>query len=150
MKITYIKSKDTETINVPELKEKVGNILNKYLDDKNELLFDSYVAGNRIEGVSEEAFLFMDEETTNNLINCYRDYNLLIEYKDITHEVKTESCDLEEFKNIFYHNKQSECNIILLNNFLKRNMTYDDVLDKISIHGYDYLNEHEKKILSNI
>lgn len=147
MKITYIKSKDTETIDVPELTERVGNILNKYLDDNNELLFNSYVTGDRIEGESEEIFLFMDEETSNNLVNFYRDYNLLIDYKDITLDVKIGQCDIKSFKEHFNKKEGCEFNYSLLETFLNTHMTRDDVLDKIYASGSKSLTELDTELL---
>jgi hypothetical protein len=147
MKITYIKSKNTETIEVPELTEKIGSILSKYLDDDNELLFDSYVTGDRIEGDSEEIFLFMDEETSNNLVNFYRDYNLLIDYKDITMDVKIGKCDIKSFQEHFNKKEGCEFNYNLLETFLNTHMTRDDVLDKIYASGSESLTESEKKLL---
>lgn len=147
MRITYIKTKNTENLNIPELSEKIGNILSKYLNENNELDSDCYVCIDETNGITEENFMFMDAETTNNIINFYREYNFLIEYKDITDEVKNGVCEIGDFKKHFNYLDECKLNTQLLDRFLQENMTTDDVLDKIYTHGINHLTELDKKLL---
>lgn len=147
MKVTYIKTKNTENLNVPELVESVGEILSKYLNQEGELDDDCFVCINGTEGETEENFMFMDEETTNNLIEFYREYNFLIEHKDITLDVKNGSCEMNDFKKCFNDKDSSDINVKVLHTFLQKNMTTNDVLDKISAYGLDRLTESDKKLL---
>jgi hypothetical protein len=147
MKATYFKIVDTNILDVPEFSEIMFDIIKAYLTEDNKLKYESYVVGTLVDGVSEEFFTFMDSETTDKLISFFSEYNIMLDCKDITSDIKNGNCELEEFKKQF--NPLSECtlNADLVERFVKENMTKDDVLDKILSCGISSLNQYDKSIL---
>jgi len=149
MKATYFKTKNTSSIIIPEFLDIIGDILSKYTNEDGELFFDCYVMGTEIDNVSEEWFSFMDDETTNRLIDFYKEYNLLIEVKDITLDIKCGVCEIEEFKKQFNPLDICTMNCDIVELFLEKHMTSDDVLEKISRCGVESLNLNDKNLLES-
>lgn len=87
--------------------------------------------------------LFVFEELSNieRAKNYLIDKGCLLEF-----DIKTKDYIL--MKNLDPSMYEDE-NSLILSNFLKENMTLDDVLDKIKISGVDSLNKIDLKILEN-
>jgi len=155
MKASYIKTKNTNDLilTVPELTSMYYDIVSKYIDDDG-YKYESYVSvvnfdenGEFIEdNLFEEGFMFMDEETTSNVISFLSEYGLLVEYKDITNEVKHFKCEMDVFKKTF-DLEVSMSNIDVLYTFITEYTTSDDILEKVKLYGKDSLIEFDLDIL---
>ena len=88
MKATYFKIVDTNILDVTEFSEIMFDIIKAYLTEDNKLKYESYVVGTLVDGVSEEFFTFMDSETTDKLISFFSEYNIMLDCKDITSDIK--------------------------------------------------------------
>ena len=84
---------------------------------------------------------------TKELIKMFEDFDRILELKDISKEVKTGTCNLPAFLEIFLSEGCVYNNTAQLNEYLYKYTTIDDVLDKISLLGIESLNENEQDIL---
>lgn len=77
----------------------------------------------------------------NEMKKLFGKHNVKFTFKDVTNDILTYKITQEDFKN-----KNASFYFDL---FLKKNLSVDDVLDKINEQGIDSLNDIEKNVLKN-
>jgi hypothetical protein len=84
-------------------------------------------------------YVFLDIEKHKEIYNLFKQYNVLVSYKNLTSEFLYQ----KELNTIFNDGEFKE----VLVNFLESNLDKDIILDKINDMGIDSLNEVDYKIL---
>jgi len=151
MKVTYVKTKDTD-LDIPEYIEEGNRVFEKYLVSGLPLTCSSIEDGMYL-SISEddenevEYIVFADDKFTNGFISMFSKFNLLIDTKDITTEVKSNMCTLPIFTKLFKSEDSSYREKSELEIYLDLYTTSDDILDKINIYGIDCLTEKDNQLL---
>ena len=145
MRVTYIKTKDTK-FDVPEYNIEADKFLNKFAG-KFTVSKGMFIIIDTITDDITEYIIFADEIDTETFLSIFIKFDLLIEVKDITLEVKSNKCELPLFIKSF-QSEDSEFNSVCeLEDYLELHLSSDDILEKISIYGIDTLTEKDKMLL---
>lgn len=151
MRVTYVKTKDTD-LDIPEYIEECNSIFGKYLADGLPLICSSIEDGIYL-SISDdyenevEYIVFADDRFTNDFISMFSKFNLLIDTKDITGEVRSNMCMHPTFTKLFKSKDSAYRETSELEIYLDLYTTSDDILDKINIYGIDFLTETDKQLL---
>ena len=152
MRVTYVKTKDTD-LDIPEYIEECNRVFGKYLADGLPLTCSSIEDGIYL-SISEdyenevEYIVFADDKFTNDFISIFSKFDLLIDTKDITGEVKSNMCTHPTFTKLFKSEDSTYRETSELEIYLDLYTTSDDILDKINIYGIDFLTENDKQLLN--
>ncbi len=145
MRVTYIKTKDTK-FDVPEYNIEADKFL-KQFSGRFTVAKGMFIVIDTITDDITEYIVFADEIDTNIFISIFIKFDLLIEVKDITLEVKSNKCEVPLFIKSF-QSEDSEFNSVCeLEDYLELHLSSDDILEKISIYGIDTLTEKDKMLL---
>lgn len=148
MKVTYIKTKDTE-LDIPEYTEELTRLFGMYLEEGFSIENGMYLIISSDDNKNEsEYILFSDDKICNDFTSMFSKFNLLIDTKDITIEVKSDKCDIPLFIKSFESEESSPYDRFELDNYLELYTSKDDILDKINIYGIDHLTEQDKELLN--
>jgi len=131
--IHYFKLKNTDEEPSKEFYETLVEILER---DNSGIVVNEFTS-------HEVLYTFLEKEKVLRLKNLFESYDLLIDDKELTQEVLKTKFMNDEFQETFSDAEYSR----ILEDFMFRNLTVDDVLDKISASGYESLTSLEKQIL---
>jgi len=131
--IHYFKLKNTDEEPSKEFYETLVEILES---DNSGIVVNEFTS-------HEVLYTFLEKEKVLRLKNLFESYDLLIDDKELTQEVLKTKFMNDEFQETFSDAEYSR----ILEDFMFRNLTVDDVLDKISASGYESLTSLEKQIL---
>jgi len=131
--IHYFKLKNTDEEPSKEFYETLVEILES---DNSGIVVNEFTS-------HEVLYTFLEKEKVVRLKNLFESYDLLIDDKELTQEVLKTKFMNDEFQETFSDAEYSR----ILEDFMFRNLTVDDVLDKISASGYESLTSLEKQIL---
>jgi len=131
--IHYFKLKNTDEEPSKEFYETLVEILES---DNSGIVVNEFTS-------HEVLYTFLEKEKVLRLKNLFESYDLLIDDKELTQEVLKTKFMNDEFQETFSDSEYSR----ILEDFMFRNLTVDDVLDKISASGYESLTSLDKKIL---
>ena len=131
--IHYFKLKNTDEEPSKEFYETLVEILES---DNSGIVVNEFTS-------HEVLYTFLEKEKVVRLKNLFESYDLLIDDKELTQEVLKTKFMNDEFQETFSDSEYSR----ILEDFMFRNLTVDDVLDKISASGYESLTSLDKKIL---
>lgn len=134
--IHYFKLKNTDEKPSKEFYETLVEILES---DNSGIVVNEFTS-------HEVLYTFLEKEKVLRLKNLFESYDLLIDDKELTQEVLKTKFVNDEFQETFSDSEYSR----ILEDFMFRNLTVDDVLDKISASGYESLTSLEKQILEAV
>ena len=103
---------------------------------------DSFVAVESWKG-GDVLFTFFLDFKVRKLVSLFQFHSVLAEFQNVTEDILMSREKGEEFQAIFGNKDYSK----LLNSFLRRNLTVDLVLDKISEQGPSSITDIDKEIL---
>lgn len=155
----YIK---TKTFDDPILKEKIEDgvveVFTKYFEPEDE----NYIA---IGDNDDFMFLFVEDYKVKALFNYLTDNDLVISCKEISNDIiNGDIYDNEDFKSVYYANQETIEKFKsefgddfvyepefkkVFDNFIVKNVTPDNILDKINEKGIESLTDIDKEILKN-
>jgi hypothetical protein len=155
----YIKSKSFDD---PILKEKVEDgvveVFTKYFEPEDE----KYIA---IGDNDDFMFLFVEEYKVKALLGYLTENDLVTSYREVSNDIiNGDIYDNEDFKSLYFTDKEtierfkSELGDDFVyetqfkrvfDNFILKNVTPDNILDKINEKGIEYLTDIDKEILKN-
>jgi hypothetical protein len=102
--------------------------------------FSSKIAFDLVDGY-ETVFCFIENYKCEKLIEIFKKYDVLVEYKDITEDVLFGFNQINDIECRETFNK-------LNSDFLLGNLSIDIILDKINKFGINSLSDIDKKLLS--
>jgi hypothetical protein len=85
---------------------------------------------------------FLHPYKVEQMVSIFKIYNILVEEKDVTDSVLM-ACKNDEFDTVLEYHQD------VIEEFVKKNLTVDVVLDKINLFGVGSLNDNDKKALEN-
>ena len=147
MKVTYIKTKDTE-FDIPEYTEELNRLFGEYLEEGFSIENGMYLIISNDDKDETEYILFADDKILDTFTSMFIKFDLLIESKDITIDVKSGKCNIPLFIESFEDEDSSPYDRFELDTYLELYTSKDDILDKINIYGIDHLTEQDKELLN--
>jgi hypothetical protein len=137
-----------------ENQEKISNLPNKDLRDLDKF-FRSLTYFPFVKNGNEFAYAILSNNEIKNIKDIFYSTELVFDFENITNDLlyKTED-KIKEFKEIFENSDKDEFSYSDFDKFMEDiysyiniNLTVDVVLDKISLIGFEKLNNFDKKIL---
>jgi len=143
-KTYYLKSKN---INDESLEKYISNEFIKFATknfDSNDHKYIVVNTENHDGSGYGYMFLFFEESKSKQTIKFFNDLNVLETYKDVTEDIHTSNIfDNEDFKSVYNNDEFKH----IFDTFIYKNLSTNDILDKIIKRGIDSLTNVDKKIL---
>lgn len=140
----YIKTKDIQD---PILKEKVEKDVLDVFQKNFEPGDEKYVAF----GEDDFMYLFVEDYKVKSVLNYLLENDLVVSHRDVTDEIISgEIYDDVDFKSIYETTDEYELQFKkVFDTFILKNVSPDNVLDKINEKGIESLTDVDKEILKN-
>jgi hypothetical protein len=94
-------------------------------------------------GDFEVIYTFLHPYKVEQMVSIFKSYSILVDEKDVTDSVLM-ACKNDEFESVLEHHQD------VIEEFVKKNLTVDVVLDKINLFGVESLNDNDRQTLENV
>jgi hypothetical protein len=164
MKVKYIKVSDSQ-LEVPEHSAEFERLFGDLWREGFSIEDGMYVVmEDNIEEKTTEYILFADDKHYEDFVGMFNKFNLLIESRDITLEVKSKKCEIPLFIKYFKTSREEreELEVVkseitsgyCLDSAHEQYLFYytkvDDVLDKIKVYGIESLDDNDNRVLIGV